>query len=115
MAARRAGALKNPQLEKSGRNEHGGSVALQLADAATVRFVLLPLASHGYAARESVSHTLWERNSWLNTDIKNPPPMAAAKSAGDQKAKPFAGQNALAFTRRRWRQARCQTPLSKET
>jgi len=39
----------------------------------TVRFVLLPLESHGYAARESVLHMLWEMNNWLGTYVKNPP------------------------------------------
>jgi dipeptidyl aminopeptidase/acylaminoacyl peptidase len=38
----------------------------------TVRFVLLPLESHGYAARESVLHMLWEMNNWMNTYVKNP-------------------------------------------
>jgi dipeptidyl aminopeptidase/acylaminoacyl peptidase len=37
----------------------------------TVRFVLLPLESHGYAARESVLHMLWEMNNWLGTYVKN--------------------------------------------
>jgi len=36
----------------------------------TVRFVLLPLESHGYAGRESVLHMLWEMNNWLNTYVK---------------------------------------------
>ena len=45
----------------------------------TVRFVLLPLESHGYAARESVLHMLWEMNNWLNTYVKNP--QAATASA----------------------------------
>jgi dipeptidyl aminopeptidase/acylaminoacyl peptidase len=39
----------------------------------TVRFVLLPLEAHGYAARESVLHMLWEMNNWLSTYVKNPP------------------------------------------
>ncbi len=43
----------------------------------TVRFVLLPLESHGYAARESVLHTLWEMNNWMSTYVKNPPTAAA--------------------------------------
>ncbi|MBG09681.1 MAG: S9 family peptidase [Gammaproteobacteria bacterium] len=30
------------------------------------RLVMLPHESHGYRARESVMHTLWEMNSWLN-------------------------------------------------
>jgi dipeptidyl aminopeptidase/acylaminoacyl peptidase len=42
----------------------------------TVRFVLLPLESHGYAARESVLHMFWEMNNWLNTYVKNPQPAA---------------------------------------
>lgn len=46
---------------------------------ATVRFVLLPLESHGYQGRESVLHMFWEMNNWLNTYVKNPP---AATSAG---------------------------------
>jgi dipeptidyl aminopeptidase/acylaminoacyl peptidase len=38
----------------------------------TVRFVLLPLESHGYAARESVLDMFWEMNNWLNTYVKHP-------------------------------------------
>jgi dipeptidyl aminopeptidase/acylaminoacyl peptidase len=45
---------------------------------ATVRFVLLPLESHGYAGRESVLHMFWEMNNWLSTYVKNPPAAAAA-------------------------------------
>jgi dipeptidyl aminopeptidase/acylaminoacyl peptidase len=45
---------------------------------ATVRFVLLPLESHGYAGRESVLHMFWEMNNWLNTYVKSP---AAATTA----------------------------------
>jgi dipeptidyl aminopeptidase/acylaminoacyl peptidase len=44
----------------------------------TVRFVLLPLEAHGYAARESVLHMYWEMNNWLNTYVKNPPPATAS-------------------------------------
>jgi dipeptidyl aminopeptidase/acylaminoacyl peptidase len=45
---------------------------------ATVRFVLLPLESHGYQGQESVLHMFWEMNNWLNTYVKNPPAGAAA-------------------------------------
>jgi dipeptidyl aminopeptidase/acylaminoacyl peptidase len=45
----------------------------------TVRFVLLPLESHGYAARESVLHMFWEMNNWLNTYVKNPKPAAGGE------------------------------------
>jgi dipeptidyl aminopeptidase/acylaminoacyl peptidase len=33
---------------------------------ANVRLVLLPHESHGYRARESVMHTLWEIDEWLS-------------------------------------------------
>jgi len=42
----------------------------------TVRFVLLPLESHGYAARESVLDMFWEMNTWLNTYVKSPQTVA---------------------------------------
>ena len=38
---------------------------------ATVRYVTLPLESHGYAARESVEHTLHEMISWFDKHVKN--------------------------------------------
>ncbi len=37
---------------------------------ATARLVLLPLESHGYAARESLLHMLWEMNTWMNKYVK---------------------------------------------
>jgi len=38
---------------------------------ATTRLVLLPHESHGYAGKESVLHTLWEMNTWLEKYVKN--------------------------------------------
>lgn len=38
---------------------------------AIVRLVLLPKESHGYAARESVLHVLWEQDQWLEKYVKN--------------------------------------------
>lgn len=38
---------------------------------ATVRLVLLPSESHGYRARESVLHILWEQDRWLDKYVKN--------------------------------------------
>jgi len=38
---------------------------------ATVRLVLLPKESHGYAARESVLHLLWEQDQWLEKYLKD--------------------------------------------
>ncbi len=37
---------------------------------ATVRYVTLPNESHGYAARESVLHTIAEMLNWANTHVK---------------------------------------------
>lgn len=38
----------------------------------TARYVVLPYESHGYAAKESIMHTLWEMDTWLETYVKNP-------------------------------------------
>jgi dipeptidyl aminopeptidase/acylaminoacyl peptidase len=45
----------------------------------TARLVMLPHESHGYRARESLLHMLWEQNNWLETFVKNADaPVAAA-------------------------------------
>ena len=38
---------------------------------APVRLVMLPKESHGYAARESVLHVIWEQHQWLEKYVKN--------------------------------------------
>ena len=38
---------------------------------ATVRLVMLPKESHGYSARESILHMLWEQDQWLDKYVKN--------------------------------------------
>lgn len=38
---------------------------------ATTRLVFLPHESHGYAAKESILHTLWEQHQWLEKYVKN--------------------------------------------
>jgi dipeptidyl aminopeptidase/acylaminoacyl peptidase len=37
----------------------------------TVRLVMLPNESHGYRARESILHMLWEEDLWLTSYVKN--------------------------------------------
>ena len=49
----------------------------------TVRLVTLPLESHGYAARESTEHVLYEMISWFDRHVKNAGPRAGK---GRQKA-----------------------------
>ncbi|MEH6535611.1 MAG: prolyl oligopeptidase family serine peptidase [Psychroserpens sp.] len=38
---------------------------------ATVRLVMLPKESHGYSAKESIMHMLWEQDEWLEKHVKN--------------------------------------------
>ena len=39
----------------------------------TARLVMLPYEAHGYRARESVLHMLWEMDRWLTTYVKSAP------------------------------------------
>ncbi|HET8547723.1 MAG TPA: prolyl oligopeptidase family serine peptidase [Bryobacteraceae bacterium] len=45
----------------------------------TVRYVLLPYEAHGYLARESVEHTLWEMIAWFDRYVKNPGPTVSSR------------------------------------
>jgi dipeptidyl aminopeptidase/acylaminoacyl peptidase len=44
---------------------------------ATVRYVVLPNEAHGYRARESTMHTLWEMSTWMDKYVKNAPPLSS--------------------------------------
>ncbi len=44
----------------------------------TARLVMLPNESHGYRARESISHMLFETNAWMEKYVKNAQPVVAA-------------------------------------
>jgi dipeptidyl aminopeptidase/acylaminoacyl peptidase len=46
-----------------------------------VRYVQLPYEAHGYLARESTEHTLWEMVNWFDKWVKNAPPAAAPAKA----------------------------------
>lgn len=48
---------------------------------ATVRLVMLPKESHGYRAKESILHMLWEQDQWLEKHVKN-------KSVSDEVIRP---------------------------
>jgi dipeptidyl aminopeptidase/acylaminoacyl peptidase len=56
----------------------------------TARLVMLPNESHGYRARESISHMLFETNAWMEKYVKNAKPRegtsAAAKAETTTKA-----------------------------
>ena len=49
----------------------------------TVRWVVLPLEEHGYRARESIGHMLWEQFRWADTYVKNAAP-AETPETGDE-------------------------------
>ena len=53
----------------------------------TARLVTLPLESHGYEARESVEHTLWEMTSWFDRYVKKAAPRTRAERTEAPRAK----------------------------
>ena len=48
----------------------------------TARYVTLPHESHGYAARESIEHVLFEMISWFDKYVKNPSRSGAPTGGG---------------------------------
>ena len=46
---------------------------------ATARLVMLPKESHGYQAKESILHLLWEQDQWLEKHVKNKKPIDGKK------------------------------------
>jgi len=46
-----------------------------------VRYVQLPYEAHGYLARESTEHTLWEMVNWFDQWVKNAKPATETKTA----------------------------------
>lgn len=47
----------------------------------TARLVMLPLEAHGYAAKESTEHTLYEMVNWFDKYVKNAKPRGANQTA----------------------------------
>ena len=47
----------------------------------TVRLVTLPLEAHGYAARETIEHVLYEMINWFEKHVKNAPPRSRQQTA----------------------------------
>ena len=74
-----ADSVKTPILLIHGMNDdNSGTFPVQSerfyaalkGNGATVRYVQLPGEAHGYAARESVGHTLYEMTAWLDKFVK---------------------------------------------
>lgn len=51
--------------------------AAMKGNGAVVRWVELPYEEHGYRARESIGHALWEMIRWADTHAKDAPPRKA--------------------------------------
>lgn len=47
----------------------------------TARLVTLPLEAHGYAARETIEHVLYEMINWFDRYVKHAPPRAKQRAA----------------------------------
>jgi len=84
-----ANAVKDPILLIHGEaDNNSGTFPIQSerfymalkGHGATVRYVTLPNEAHGYAARESVLHTLYEMVSWFDKYVKNAAPRPAAQA-----------------------------------
>ncbi|UHG94927.1 S9 family peptidase [Spirosoma oryzicola] len=82
-----ANKIKTPLLILHGEaDNNAGTFPLQSerlfnavkGNGGTVRYVQLPLESHSYSAKESVLHTLYEMNNWLDKYVKNRPILEAA-------------------------------------
>ncbi|EMS47754.1 putative glutamyl endopeptidase, chloroplastic [Triticum urartu] len=54
------------------------------------RLVILPFESHGYSARESIMHVLWESDRWLQKYCVNGTSKADSETAADGESKKLA-------------------------
>ena len=50
----------------------------------TVRLVMLPHESHGYSARETTEHVLYEMLNWFDRHVKNAPPRTPQREAASK-------------------------------
>jgi len=85
-----ANQIKDPILLMHGEaDDNSGTFPIQSerfymalkGQGATVRYVTLPFEAHGYAARETLLHVLWERLNWFDKYVKNPPPRSKEQIA----------------------------------
>ncbi|MFL5559126.1 MAG: S9 family peptidase [Gemmatimonadaceae bacterium] len=51
-----------------------------------VRYIQLPLEPHGYTARETQRHLLWEYINWLDKYVKNAPPRSTTGATATSQA-----------------------------
>jgi dipeptidyl aminopeptidase/acylaminoacyl peptidase len=92
-----ANKIKVPVLLIHGqRDDNSGTFPIQSerlfaaikGNGGNVRYVQLPLEPHGYTARETQRHLLWEYINWLDKYVKNAPPRpATSATVGSQAPK----------------------------
>ncbi|MCB1024013.1 MAG: S9 family peptidase [Acidobacteria bacterium] len=79
----RANKINEPMLMIHGQaDNNSGTYPIQSermfaaiqGNGGTARLVMLPLESHGYSARESIEHVLWEQINWMDKYVKNAKP-----------------------------------------
>jgi dipeptidyl aminopeptidase/acylaminoacyl peptidase len=84
-----ANRIKEPLLLIHGqRDDNSGTFPIQSerlfaaikGNGGSVRYIQLPLEPHGYTARETQRHLLWEYINWLDKYVKNAPPRAATSA-----------------------------------
>jgi len=82
--------IKEPVLLIHGqRDDNSGTFPIQSerlfaaikGNGGNVRYVQLPLEPHGYTARETQRHVLWEFINWLDKHVKNAPPRTTSATA----------------------------------
>jgi dipeptidyl aminopeptidase/acylaminoacyl peptidase len=90
-----ANKIKAPVLLIHGqRDDNSGTFPIQSerlfaaikGNGGDVRYVQLPLEPHGYTARETQRHLLWEYINWLDKYVKNAPPRAATSATAASQA-----------------------------
>jgi len=86
-----ANKIKAPVLLIHGqRDDNSGTFPIQSerlfaaikGNGGNVRYVQLPLEPHGYTARETQRHLLWEYINWLDKYVKNASPRPATSATG---------------------------------
>jgi len=84
----RANKINEPMLMTHGEaDNNSGTYPMQSrrmfaairGNGGTARLVMLPHESHGYSARESIEHVLWEQVQWMDKYVKNAKPRGKTK------------------------------------
>ena len=67
--------MKTPERSRSSRS----ACSRRRGCGGTARLLMLPFEGHGYRARESVEHVLWEQLEWFDRYVKNAEPRAVGE------------------------------------